>query len=450
MSVKLQDRGQTAIPKGRKWRWPAVWELWIRQVALAPFVLTSSPLLYRLAWLWRRALVRTTFIAITGSVGKTTAKELLADILASRGRTFRSLGNQCGGLMVSLNVLRVRPWHRFAVLEIGVTRPGSMRPLARVVRPDVAVILTALRTHTQGFESLDEHAAEKAVLLESLRPGGLAVLNGDDPRVARMADRGEFRVCLTGTSPDFDLWASDVSSRWPERLSLRAHRGEESCEMKTQLLGVHWAPVLMAALGAAGHLGISLADAARVLRRAAPYPARLDPVPFPNGTVIIRDEYSASVDTLEVSLRVMREARAERRVLVLTDFSDAGLNRRARLRSLAAAVSGWAGLLVLTGEEHEYGRRKAIESGMPPETVHSFPSLKQAAEFVKTELRPGDLVLLKGRTTDHATRLFFAQLGTVACWREPCRKTMLCDSCWELGFRPADAPQPAPGARRAC
>jgi UDP-N-acetylmuramoyl-tripeptide--D-alanyl-D-alanine ligase len=136
-------------------------------------------------------------------------------------------------------------------------------------------------------------------------------------------------------------------------------------------------------------------------------------------------------------------------VLVLTDFSDSGVNRRARLRWLAAAVSAWVEL-VLIGEEHDYGRRKAIEAGMPPETVRGFPSLKQAAEFVKTELRSGDLVLLKGRTTDHAARLFFAQFGTVACWREPCRKTMLCDSCWELGFKPRNVPQPAPGARRAC
>ena len=431
----------------RQWRPREVCVLWVRQVLLRPGLAASKALWCLLAFLWRRVLVRTTFVAVTGSVGKTTTKEILADILASHGSTFRSLGSQNSRLMVALNVLRVRPWHRFAVIEVSGDTPGWMWLSARIVKPKVAVILTVLRTHTQGFATLDQHAAEKAVLLEHLAPGGLAVLNGDDPRVARMADRARFAVYLTGTAPGFDFWASDVSSRWPERLTFRAHHGQESCEMRTQLLGVHWAPMLMAALAAAGHLGVSLADAARVLAHAAPYPARLDPIAFPNGVVMIRDDYSASIDTLELALRVLREARAERRVLVFTDVSDAGINRRARLRLLAAAVSPWAGLLVLIGVEHNYGRRKAIEAGMAPDSVHSFPSLKQAAEFLKTELRSGDLVLLKGRTTDHAARLFFAQFGTVACWREPCRKTMLCDSCWELGFRPANVPQPEPGAR---
>jgi UDP-N-acetylmuramoyl-tripeptide--D-alanyl-D-alanine ligase len=411
-------------------------ELWIRQVALGPLVSRCGPLLFVLGSLWRRLLFRTTFIAVTGSVGKTTTKEFLADILATRGRTFRTLGNQNGGFVVPLNILRVRPWHRFAVIEIGVSKPGAMRPLAEVVRPDVALILGVVRTHTTEFQDLDQHADEKAVLLQSLAPGGLAILNGDDARVAKMGANLQHRVCWAGTSSDFDFWIDRISSRWPERLRFRIHRGDEACDIQTRQLGIHWASHLAAAIAAAHSLGVSISRAAAVLRETVPYAARMEPVLLPSGAVLIRDDYNGSMDTFEVALRVLREAEAVRKVLVITDFADAGLNRRARLRYLASEVSGWLDVLVLSGPYHEYGRRKAIEAGMRPDQVHSLATLSQLAGFVKQELRSGDLALLRGRGMDHAARIFFAQLGTVTCWREDCTKQMLCDTCWELGFQP--------------
>jgi UDP-N-acetylmuramoyl-tripeptide--D-alanyl-D-alanine ligase len=411
-------------------------ELWIRQVALSPIVSACKPLLFFLAAVWRRLLFRTTFIAVTGSAGKTTTKEFLAQILASKGRTIRSLGNQNSGFVVPLNILRVRPWHRFAVIELGIDKPGAMRPLAKIVRPDVALVLTILRTHTGEFDDLDQYAAEKAVLLESLTPRGVAVLNGDDQRVANMAVNARFRVCLSGTSPAFDLWIDQISSPWPQRLRFRAHWHDESCDIQTQQLGSHWAPALAVAVAAARSLGVPLSAAANALRQTVPYTGRMEPVSLPSGAVLIRDDYSGSIDSLEASLHVLREAEATRRVLVITDLADSGMSRRRRLRYLASAVSGWLGFLVLCGQDHEYGRRRAMEAGMSADHVHGFATLKEVAGFLKRELRSGDLVLLKGRSTDHVARVFFAQLGTLTCWREHCPKTMLCDTCWELGFQP--------------
>jgi UDP-N-acetylmuramoyl-tripeptide--D-alanyl-D-alanine ligase len=417
------------VPAGRA-------ELWIRQVALVAILQASEPLLLSVAALWRRLLFRTTFIGITGSVGKTTTKELLADILAARDRTYRTIGNQNYGFALALNILRVRPWHRFAVIEVGIAKPGDMRRLAGALRPDVAVVLAVARAHTTTFGDLDQCAAEKALLLESLRPGGLAVLNGDDPRVAAMAGSVRFRTCLVGTSPAFHLWADQVSSRWPDRLSFLAHGGGKTCRIQTQQLGSHWVPALTAALAVANHLGIALEASSTVLRGSAPYTARLEPVQLPCGAVIVRDDYSASIDSFEASLEFLREARALRRIMLFTDISDSGANRRRRLRSLAKAVSGWLDVLILCGDEYAYGRRKAIEAGEPPESAHGFPTLGEAAHFLRRELRPGDLVLLKGRSTDHAARVFFALFGSVACWRTYCPKTRICDGCWELGFEP--------------
>lgn len=412
-------------------------ELWLRQVAVGRMVRKCAPLLYLLAHLWRRLMVRTTFIAVTGSLGKTTTTRLLAGILATRGRTFHTVGNQNGGVLMLLNILRVRPWHRYAVIEVGIDKPGAMRKMARTLRPGVAVILAVSRVHTTGFANLDVYAGEKAMLLESLLPGGLAVLNGDDPRVARMTGRTGHRTCFFGSCAEFDVWCDEWASRWPDRLSFCAHCGNQSRKIQTRLLGSHWVPALTAALATAAGLGIRLDEAAGALRDVSPHTARMDPVQLPSGVVMVRDDYSSTLTASEAALQFLREARAGRRVFVLTDISDSGSNRRSRLRWLAGAVSGWLDLLVLVGDEQRYGVRKAIEAGMTPGQAHGFDDLRAAAEFLRAELRSGDLVLLKGRSTDHAARLFFAQCGTVECWRDYCRKTMLCDMCWELGFRPS-------------
>jgi UDP-N-acetylmuramoyl-tripeptide--D-alanyl-D-alanine ligase len=397
-----------------------------------------------LAFAWRRLLFRTTFIAITGSLGKTTAKECLAAALGEHFRTIKSSGNRNAGLGLFVSVLRVRPWHRFAVLEVAGAVPDNMRRLAWVVRPDVAVILNVLRTHTTSFPTLDDHAEEKARLLDAVRGGGLALLNADDPRIAPMADRNGLRVRRFGTSPSFDVWADQVSGQWPERLVFRAHAGAESHAVVTQLVGTHWLAAVLAAVATARYCGVPLRGAAEAMRRVEPFPARLQPVQLPIGAIVLRDDYNAAIDTLDVACRVLEEARAGRRLFVVNDFSDFGRNRKNRLRYLAEKAARSAEVALFIGENAAYGQRRAIQAGMLPRDVHACPSFEAAARFLRTELRPGDLVLLKGRTTDHAARIFFAQLGDVGCWKVYCSKRTLCDNCWELGSRPEDATRAAP------
>lgn len=395
-----------------------------------------QPLLYWAAYLWRRLLFRTTFIAVTGSLGKTTAKECLAAILASSDSTFRSYRNQNSPASVVLNLLRIRPWHRFAVLEVASAAPGSMRRSARLVTPDVAIVLPVLRTHTSTFGSLKEHAAEKRVLLDYLRPGGSALLFADDPQVRDMAAGLPRRVVLFGTMPGCDIRAEEVSSPWPRRLAFTVRSDVSVQAVTTRLAGVHWLPSALAALAAANLLGMDLTRAAEALSKVDPFTARHQPVRVPSGAVVLRDDYSASIDTVEPSLRILREASADRRLLAITDMSDFGVNRRQRLKRLAAAAPGAAEVLVIVGEEAEYGRRRAIDAGLPEGNVHAFAAIREAAGFLRQELRPGDLMLLKGRTTDHAARILFAQVGPVGCWKEFCPKRMPCDICWELDITP--------------
>lgn len=237
--------------------------------------------LYAVAYVWRRILWRTTFIGITGSVGKTTAKECLAAILSSRFPTAKTRNNENETIGLPKTLFRVRPWHRFAVLEVAADGRGLMRRSARLVRPEVAVVLTVARTHTAQFKSLERTAADKARLPAALTPGGTAVLNQDDPRVADMTVPAGAQVVRFGSSASSEVSAELVSSNWPERLSLRVRAGNESCRVETRLVGTHWTPTVLGAL------------AADAIGRVEPSPGRMQPATLPVGATMIRDEYNA-------------------------------------------------------------------------------------------------------------------------------------------------------------
>jgi UDP-N-acetylmuramoyl-tripeptide--D-alanyl-D-alanine ligase len=389
-------------------------------------------LLYLLAYIWRRLLFRTTFIAITGSVGKTTTKECIAAIFSAHFRTAKTLYNQNDFHGVPRTILRVRPWHRFAVVEIGSGRPGMVRTLSRLVRPHIAIVLAIARAHAKFFKTLDETAREKAQILETLSPEGLAILNADDPRVGKMRDSCERRVKMFGRSPGLGLWADEVSSKWPARLTLRVQTESETQWVKTNLVGEQWVNSILASLLAARSCGIPLRTAATDLERVKPFAARMQPVSLPSGATILRDESDGLPDTLEAALKVLKESYTARRVLVMSDISDSREKPRDRLRKLGKVASQVSDLAVFIGEYGHHAVKAAIGSGMKPECVLDFKDLYRAALYLQSELRSGDLVLLKGRATDHLSRVFFTQFGPIGCWKTKCRKTFVCDFCEDL------------------
>lgn len=395
--------------------------------------------LFLLAGLWRRVLPAT-FVAVGGSVGKTTAKELIAAVLAAKGRTYRSIANQNAGIVVPLNVLRVRPWHRYAVIESSIGLDGSTCGFDEstsgrswLLRPDVGVMLAVRRTHTDLYPTLEATAAEKVKLFDHLAPGGVCCLNGDDERVAQMAELVRRRVRMHGTTPGFDVWAEDVEAKFPQRLRFTARTADESVSVQTQLAGAHWLSSVLAALSVGLEAGVPLADAARAIESVEPFRARMQPVRLPNGAVFLRDDYQSSIDVSDAAFKVLEEAEAARKILVATDISDYDKSTQNRRKYLAAAAARVSDVAVFIGQKADYGVRRAVEAGMAEGAALAFGDLFAAADYLKGELRDGDLVLLKGRVTDHVARLLYAQFAEVGCRLKRCPKTMLCDECWELG-----------------
>jgi len=396
------------------------------------------------AYLWRTILFRTRFIAITGSVGKTTAKESLGDILGAHFPTVCSRANQNGLAGVPRTLLRVRPWHRFAVIEVAADGSSLMRWSARLVRPDVAIVLRVARCHMKEYRTLEKVAADKARLLGSLRRGGIALLNGDDPHVAAMASSLRQRVVWFGSSPSFDYCAETASSSWPERFSFQLRAGPQRRMVHTRLVGVHWKYSVLAAIAAANICGLSLDDAVAGAALTEPVPGRLQPIRLPSGAVMIRDELEGSIDALTCAFDVFAAARAARRILVISGVTNSPRSPRDRYRTIGRSIAGVFDVAVFIGEAADHGVRGAIAAGMDPASAYSFISLWQAEEFLAREMRHGDLVLLRSRTTDHLTRLCFTLAGPIACRRTHCRKTRICDNCGKLGASVPLEPDPAP------
>ena len=389
-----------------------------------------------MAGLWRAHAVRGRVVAVTGSVGKTTAKELIAAMLRTQSRTHMSLGSVNSSEWLARAMLGIRPKHRFAVLEVSAGGyPGQMREVAPFVRPDVAVIVALARTHTTVFTSLDGAAEEKAYLLDSLSPGGVAVLNGDDSRVAALATRARakgHRVVSFGTTPGFDFRGLDATARWPERLSFTLEHEGRQMAVVTQLVGTHWLPSVLAALATAVTCGVRVEEAIEAVRYVAPSPSRLQPVQLPGGAVMLRDDFNGSVDTLERALDVLRTARVDRRVLMITDFTDFRANFHHRYRHLARLVPGTADHVVFIGEHAGYAERRLLEVGFPAAAITVAEDLREAAHFATEHLREGDLALIRGQMIHHVSRIFLDQVGEVRCWKSTCTLRKTCDRCPNL------------------
>ena len=394
--------------------------------------LAYALLLSVLAFLWRRVMFRTTFIAITGSVGKTSSTACLSTILSAYGATNWEPGGGNNRTTLSRILLRTRFRHRFTVIEVGTRAPGALRRAAWMIAPDIAVVLRVLNVHSNAFPTLDDMAAEKAQLLSRLGKRGRAVLNADDPRVLAMADSCPGQIHTFGISPASFLVADQVSAVWPQRLSFQARCGGQISQIETNFPAEHLLPSVLAALTTAIVCGLSLEQAATVIKTVQPVPGRMDPVLLPSGAWVIRDDFNSTLPTLLAGLEFLAQAQALRRIVVMGDVLDSGLTVRPRARDLGQRVAKVADLVVFLNEEGRLSARTAVDAGMTEASVRSYRDLKEAAAFLKSELRPDDLVLTHGWQGRHIERLILSQLGEIGCWMARCPKVLPCEMCTEL------------------
>lgn len=390
------------------------------------------------AFVWRRLLFNTTFIAITGSFGKTTTKEFIADILEQKFQVMRTPGNWNHRKFrgPEMTILKTRPWHRFAIIEIGAEKPGNMKAAAKFLKPDIVVITNVGHSHTVSFNTLESVAREKSQLLKYMRTGGCAIINQDNARLTLDALLPGTSLIRFGESEQADVRLLKAESRWPERLKLSIRAKGREFEVETRLLGTHWSPTVLAALATADRCGVAIPDALDTIRTIEPFWSRMQPIHLDTyGATFIREDAHGQLDSFEVSLKFLAEARATRKVLVVSDFSDSNMRSPARAKVIGQMAARHADIGIFVGPIAVRSRKAAIAEGLATESAHAFPLTAQACDFLKTHLREGDLVMIKGVMSHHLPRVYLGLIGDVKCRLDICHRQTGCDNCPELGFR---------------
>lgn len=347
------------------------------------------------AWWRNRANPALRVIGITGSVGKTTVKELTASVLSQRYRTFKSQGNYNSDIGLPLTLLTMPLDAERAVLEMAMTYRGEIARLAEIARPVVGVVTNVAPVHLERLGSIEAIAAAKAELVEALPPEGVAVLNGDDERVRAMIAKARCRVFTYGLRPDNTLWASHVESHGLDGISFRFHYGDETVFARLPLLGRHSVHSALAAASVGLVEGQSWAEIIAGLRALERMEVlRIIVTAGINGSTIIDDTYNASPPSVLAALNLLADLNG-RKVAVLGDMLELGDYEVEGHKLVARRAAEVVDLLVTVGPRGRLIAEEALASGMSPDTVIATDSVEEAVAFLRQRLQPGDMVLVK-------------------------------------------------------
>jgi aminoacyl-tRNA hydrolase len=364
-----------------------------------------GPALFGLAAFYRARLHRVVFVGVTGSCGKTTAKDLIAAVLATRFRGRKTLDSLNAPLSTAKAIFHVRPWDEFYVSEISGAHDGKpvIDESLPLVRPQIGVVTNIGTDHLSAFHSIDAVAAEKGKLIAALPPDGLAVLNADDERVRAMQTLCAGRVVTYGLAPDAMVRAESISACWPDRLSFTVCYEGQSYRVQTQLCGTHLVTCVLAALAVGIATGIPIADAIRAIGAVPPPGGRMYPVSRPDGVVFIQDDRKAPLWSIPAALHFMKDARAARKVVVIGTISDYSAKSQRAYVSVARQALDVADCVVFVGPRAS----KCLKARRHPkdEALQAFYSMEAACEYLGNWLRRGDLVLVKGSRRDEMWKI---------------------------------------------
>ena len=349
-----------------------------------------------------RARLACPVIAITGSCGKTTLKEMIGQALGRRlkGRLPpKSFNNLIG---VPLTLLAAEEDDEYVVCEFGTNAPGEIASLAHLARPTVGVVTLVGAAHLEGLGSLEGVAKEKAALVEALPAEGLAVLNADDARVEAMRRRTRARVVTFGLGEGADLRARDViqTSEGIQFTLVESRRAGtaagEGVGFLMPVCGEHQVGLALAAAAVAREVGVGFEATAEALQTFRPPPMRLA-VEETGGVVVVNDAYNANPESMRAALDLMRLWPERRKVFFCGDMRELGAASAEAHAALGrAAAEAGVRRLVCVGTEARATARSAVAAGMPQSAVSAYATAAEAAGVAADLVRSGDVVLVKG------------------------------------------------------
>jgi len=342
---------------------------------------------------WNRRRCEASVIAITGSVGKTTTREMIHTVLRTAGHGIASPHNYNNDLGLPLSLLLLEAEHDYAVLELGATARGEIEALAKLAAPQVGVITRIGDAHLGKFAHQSEIAAAKGELLGALGIGGQAVLCGDDPWQRRLATMYPISPLWYGRGGDCDVAAVDVQHEWGQ-LRFRVEQ-ESFC---VHVWGRHYLDSALAAISVGLIYGRTLAEMADALAEFQPVAMRCQ-VLTQHGVTIINDAYNASPQAVEAALRLLSEIpTAGRRLALIGDMGDLGVHALRLHDELGRRTVTTGGLDALwtCGKFAEQVAAGARDAGMRPDRVTAVADPDQCLMALRESLVPGDVLLVKG------------------------------------------------------
>ncbi len=329
-----------------------------------------------------------TVVAVTGSSGKTSTKDLLAAVLAEIGETVAPVNSLNGEIGVPLTVCRITPGTRFLVAEMGARGIGHIAYLTGIAPPRIAVVLNVGTAHVGEFGSIEAIAAAKAELVEALPDDGVAVLNADDPRVAAMAKRTSARVVTVGLTPDATISATDVVLDDAGRPSFTCVTPTDRHRITLPLVGGHHVGNALAVIAVALECGQPLERIAASLARVRPPSRWRMEVLQRDGVTIVNDAYNANPDSMAAALRAlaaMRPGPGGRRIAVLGQMLELG-EESERLHAAVGALS----------RDLHVDRLVGLGPGARAYAADDwFEDAAAAERYLRDMLHPGDVVLFK-------------------------------------------------------
>jgi UDP-N-acetylmuramoyl-tripeptide--D-alanyl-D-alanine ligase len=358
---------------------------------------STSEALLRLAADERQGM-DATVVGITGANGKTSTKDMADAVAKTRFRVHASPGSFNNEIGLPLTILGAPPDTQVLVAEMGARRLGDVKLLAGIARPDVVVVTNVGVAHMEVFGSWASIVDASAEPVDALGPGGVAILNGDDPIAIGYADRCPGRVVTFGTVSAADVRAEDVSLDPQGRASFRMTADRAEVPVRLSVPGEHMVSNALAAAAVGRELGISLDATAHALGEAGVSPWRMETFTTAEGVRVLNDAYNANPESTAAALRTARWIAGEDRLIaVLGEMAELGpisAEEHDRVGALAARIR--VDRLITVGDPARAVARAALREGMEPGDVASYGTAAEAIEDIRISAGTGDLVLCKG------------------------------------------------------
>ncbi len=361
--------------------------------------ITGSSLvaLQKFAGYWRRHFPNLVTIGITGSVGKSSTKELAYTVLKQKFVTLKSEGNLNNEIGLPLTLLKLNDTYQRAVLEMGMYALGEIRTLCEIAQPRTGVVTVVGPVHLQRLGSIDNIARAKTELIEALPEDGHAILNGDDPRVKAMWEKSRAPVTFYGLEPTNDIWANEIESYGLEGTEFTVHYEGKQLRVRIPLLGRHSVHNALAASAVGLAEEMSWEEIVNGLQDVSAQ-LRLIAVPGKNGTTLLDDSYNASPHSMLAALNLLKDLDG-RKIAILGDMLELGEYERKGHQVVGLRAADVADVVIAVGSLGRQIGEAAQQAGN--RDTYFAEDNQEAVRVVEPLTRPGDVLLVKGSRGAH-------------------------------------------------